>query len=145
MTPALFVGMVVSLVLTEFTGYSPGGIIVAGYLVQFIAQPVWFGGTVAAALLTYGLVAAVERRLLLYGRRQFAIYILVGVLISQLAMRLNMGGAFSDTGFLVIGYLVPGLVARDFARQGMVTTLLATALAVVITQIVLAAGEGVLW
>ena len=83
--------------------------------------------------------------MLLYGRRQFAIYILAGMLIGQGAMLLTRGGNYFDWGLLVIGYLVPGLIARDFARQGVVPTLLALALAVALTALAGLAGEGLLW
>ena len=44
MTPTLFIGVAVSLLVTELTGYSPGGVIVAGYLSLFLFQPLWAGG-----------------------------------------------------------------------------------------------------
>ena len=37
----LFSGIAVSLLLTELTGFSPGGVVVAGYLAMFIEQPRW--------------------------------------------------------------------------------------------------------
>ena len=141
----LFIGIVVSLLTAEFTGFSPGGIVVAGYLALFLGQPVWLGGTIAAAQATLAVGRLLERRMLLYGRRQFAIYILAGMLIGQGAMLLTRGGNYFDWGLLVIGYLVPGLIARDFARQGVVPTLLALALAVALTALAGLAGEGLLW
>lgn len=141
----LFIGIVVSLLTAEFTGFSPGGIVVAGYLALFLGQPVWLGGTLAAALATLAVGRLLERRLLLYGRRQFAVYILAGMLIGQGAMLLTRGASYLDWGLLVIGYLVPGLIARDFARQGIIPTLLALALAVALTALASLAGEGLLW
>ena len=98
-----------------------------------------------AALLTFAVVRLFENRLLLYGRRQFAVYLLAGMLVSQLLMRLTLGHALGDVVLLVVGYLVPGLIARDFSRQGIVVTVLVTALTVLITQMALLAGEGLLW
>jgi poly-gamma-glutamate biosynthesis protein PgsC/CapC len=141
----LFLGIVVSLFVSEATGYSPGGIVVVGYLAFFFAYPLWLAGTLAAALLTLALVRLLERRLLLYGRRLFAVYILAGMLIGQGAILVMRGGVLFDWGLLVIGYLVPGLIARDFARQGVVPTLLVLALAVAATRLAALAGEGWLW
>jgi poly-gamma-glutamate biosynthesis protein PgsC/CapC len=141
----LFVGIVVSLLVSETTGYSPGGIVAAGYLSLFFGQPSWLAATALCALATYGIVRVLETQLLLFGRRLFAVYVLVGLIVSQLAMMLSRGGAFFDWGIIVIGYLIPGLIARDFGRQGVVSTFLVTALAVVLTKLIILAGDGWLW
>ena len=52
----LFVGILVSLFITETTGFSPGGVVVAGYLALFAQQPAWLAGTVAVATATWGAV-----------------------------------------------------------------------------------------
>jgi poly-gamma-glutamate biosynthesis protein PgsC/CapC len=145
MTHVLFIGIVVSLLVTELTGFSPGGVVVVGYLAMFFAQPVWQLGTLAAALITFGLVQLLERRLILYGRRQFAMYVLTGILVSQGAVLLSGKQATFGFGLLVIGYLVPGLIARDFGRQGILATVAAMVLAVALTQLLVWTGEGFLW
>jgi poly-gamma-glutamate biosynthesis protein PgsC/CapC len=141
----ILTGIFVSLLLTEFTGYSPGGIVVAGYLSLFAGQPVWLVGTLAAALLTHAVISWLGNHLLLYGRRLFAFYLLTGILISQGGMLLSRSYTPWDSGFLVIGYLIPGLIARDFARQGIPLTLAITCLAVGITSLIALIGEGWLW
>lgn len=141
----LFSGIAVSLVLTEITGFSPGGIVVAGYLSMFIMQPKWIIGTLIAALLTYGLVEFVKSHMLLYGRRLFAIYVLTGILVAQAAAWLLMIRAVSDLEILVIGYLIPGLIARDFSRQGVWLTALWLVVAVVLTRLLVLVGESWLW
>ena len=85
----ILTGIFVSLVITELTGFSPGGIVVAGYLSMFATQPVWLLGTLIAALITHLLVRLLSNHLLLYGRRLFAIYLLTGILISQGGMLLS--------------------------------------------------------
>lgn len=143
----LFIGIIVSLLVTELTGYSPGGIVAAGYLAMFFFHPMWLAGTFIAAGLTFMLAMLLQSRLLVYGRRQFALYVLIGMLVSQGAMLLSRGGvnAFSDISLVVVGYLIPGLIARDFARQGVASTLLVTTLAVVLTRLAVLAGEGFVW
>lgn len=141
----LVAGIVVSLLLTEMTGISPGGIITTGYLALFALQPVWLAGTLVAALTTYGIMKLVERRLLLYGRRQFAFYVLAGITVSQLFAKFAATAGQWDMGLRVIGYLIPGLIARDFARQGIVNTILVMALAVALTSLTALAGKGWLW
>ena len=141
----ILTGIVVSLLITEFTGYSPGGIVVAGYLALFVNQPLWLAGTLLAAVMTHLVVRLLSNHLLLYGRRLFAFYLITGILISQGGMLLSRGRMPWDVSFLVIGYLIPGLLARDFARQGIALTLLATCLAVLLTSVATLLGEGWLW
>lgn len=117
----------------------------AGYLALFAYQPAWLAGTLAVALLTWGAVHLLERFLLLYGRRLFAMHLLVGMLFGQAAMLMGRGVAHWDWGISVIGWVIPGLLSRDFDRQGFLPTVLATALAVVIIRLVSLAGDGLLW
>ena len=82
---------------------------------------------------------------LLYGRRLFAIYVLTGILVSQIAGWLLLQSSVPELSLLVIGYLIPGLIAKDFARQGIGATTLWLAIAIVLTRLVVLAGEGLLW
>ena len=141
----LFTGIVVALALTELTGFSPGGIVVAGYLAMFLTQPQWIVGTVVAALITYGIIELIKNHVLLYGRRLFAAYVLVGIVVAQVASYLLLAAATLNIGLLVIGYLIPGLIARTFDRQGIFSTTLWLIIAVVLTRLIVMAGEGWLW
>ena len=141
----LFSGIAVSLLITECTGFSPGGIVVVGYLAMFALQPSWLLGTMLTALLTYGMIKMVESHMLLYGRRLFAIYVITGMFVSQVASWVFMTKSAADTGIMMIGYLIPGLIARDFARQGISRTVLWIAVAVLLTRLIVLAGEGAFW
>lgn len=141
----LFIGILVSLYVTETTGFSPGGVVVAGYLALFALQPVWLAGTIAVALVTWGVVRLLGRFLLLYGRRLFAMHLLTGMLLGQAVMLAGRGMTHWDWGISVIGWIVPGLLSRDFDRQGFVPTVAATALAVVVIRLLSMLGGGLLW
>ena len=141
----LFIGILISLLITETTGFSPGGIVVASYLALFAHQPVWLAGTLAVALVSWGVVRLLSRRLLLYGRRLFAMHLLTGLLLGQAVMLYGRGWAEWDWGVNVIGWIVPGLLSRDFDRQGFLPTLAATALAVALIWLVAMLGDGLLW
>lgn len=141
----LFIGILVSLFVTETTGFSPGGVVAAGYLALFAMQPVWLAGTTAVALVTWAVVRLLGRFLLLYGRRLFAMHLLTGMLIGQAVMLAGRGMTHWDWGISVIGWIVPGLLSRDFDRQGFVPTLAATALAVVVIRLISLVGDGLLW
>lgn len=141
----LFIGILVSLFIAETTGYSPGGVVVAGYLALFAMQPVWLAGTLAVSLLTWGLVRLLGRWLLLFGRRLFAMHLLTGMLLGQAVMLAGRGMSHWDWGISVIGWIVPGLLSRDFDRQGFVPTVAATALAVLVIRLLSILGDGLLW
>jgi len=141
----LFIGILVSLFITETTGFSPGGIVVAGYLALFARQPVWLAGTLAVALASWGVVRLLSRHLLLYGRRLFAMHLLTGLLLGQAVMLYGRGWAEWDWGVNVIGWIGPGLLSRDVDRQGFLPTLAATALTVALIWLVAMLGDGLLW
>ena len=141
----LFIGILVSLFVTETTGFSPGGVVTAGYLALFALQPVWLAGTLAVALVTWGVVRLLGRRLLLYGRRLFAMHLLTGMMLGQALMLAGRGLTHWDWGISVIGWIIPGLLSRDFDRQGLGPTVAVTALSVVLIRLVALLGDGLLW
>ena len=144
MESILFFGIVISLLLTELTGFSPGGIVTAAYLALFARYPRWLAGTVLAALLTFAFVSLLGRSLLLYGRRQFTIFLLAGMLFGQFFSWFNLQFLSGDGAVAVIGYLIPGIIAKDFFRQGVAATLLMLSLAVFLTCLAALAYEGTL-
>ncbi len=120
-----FWGVLVSLLYTELTGLSPGGIIVPAYLTLYLHDPWRIALTLGMALACVGIVRLLSRYMILYGRRRFAVYIMVGMLLKVL-----LGTVYRDIPLdlpnlsLSIGYVIPGLIGRDMERQGVVKTLL---------------------
>ena len=125
----IVVGILVSLVFSELTGISPGGLITAGYLALALSSPIKPLLTLAVALLTLGVYSLLSRFLILYGRRRFAVMVLVSLLISRLVTLLPLGSA----NLSVVGYLIPGILAKECDRQGLWVTLAATAAATAVT------------
>lgn len=117
----------------------------AGYLAMFAVQPAWLAGTLTVSLLTWGAVRLLGKGLLLYGRRLFAMHLLTGMLLGQALMLYGRGAAHWDWGISVIGWIVPGLLSRDFDRQGLVPTVGATVLAVALIRLASLLGDGWLW
>lgn len=118
-----FLGLLVSLGIIAATGVYPGGIIVPSYLVLFTHDPQRIVGTLLAALLTLGVYQVASRRLILFGRRRFVFLILVGALWA-LAWRTLLPSIFPlSVEFTVIGWVIPGLIANHFERQGVLVTL----------------------
>ena len=124
-----FIGLLISLAVIGLTGVYPGGIIVPSYLVLFITEPARIAGTLLAAWLALGIYRLASRWLILFGRRRFVFLILVGGLWSVLWRSLVPSFFPLSLEFTVIGWVIPGLIANHFERQGVLVTLgsLATA------------------
>lgn len=118
-----FIGLLISLAVIGLTGIYPGGIIVPSYLVLFISEPERIAGTLLAALLTLGVYTLASRWLILFGRRRFVFLILVGGTWAILWRMLFPGLFPLSVEFTVIGWVIPGLIANHFERQGVLVTL----------------------
>ena len=117
-----FIGLLLSLVFTGLTGLYPGGIIVPSYLVLFLSQPARIAGTLIAALLTLLVYRLVSQYLILFGRRRFVFLILIGGLWALLWIQVFPSLFPLSLEFRVIGWVIPGLIASHFDRQGVTVT-----------------------
>jgi gamma-polyglutamate biosynthesis protein CapC len=119
-------GIILSLLFTELTGLSPGGIIVPGYVAMCINQPFEIFLTVTAALCVMLAVKLASRLFFLFGRRRYALCLLLGILfkliIEHFLVLPLLGGR---TDIRLIGWLIPGIIASDMYKQGIPRTLLA--------------------
>ncbi|RKY84273.1 poly-gamma-glutamate biosynthesis protein PgsC [candidate division KSB1 bacterium] len=117
-----FLGLLISLVFTGITGLYPGGIIVPSYLVLFIDQPARIAGTLVASFLTLLCFRFASRFFIIFGRRRFVFMILLGGIWSLLWYQLFPFIFPLSLEFRVIGWVIPGLIANNFERQGLVVT-----------------------
>ena len=133
----MLLGVVLSLAYAEITGFSPGGLIVPGYLALSLASPRRILLTLCVSAVTALILRALSKCVFLYGRRRFAAAILIGAL---LALALGWLPGFS-VGDGVIGCLIPGIIARECDRQGFLQTFLGLAIVTaLIAAILLALG-----
>jgi poly-gamma-glutamate biosynthesis protein PgsC/CapC len=123
----LFVGLLLALLWAEATDISPGGIIVPGYLALDAGQPARLAATLAAALLTLLVYRLLSRYLILFGRRRFVLMVLTGAVLAQAWFLLLPHLAASPLELRVIGWVVPGILASNLARQKFWPTLASTA------------------
>lgn len=125
-TQATGIGIIASFIFTELVGLSPGGLIVPGYLAYFWILPFRLVSTFAVALISYGIVNLMGRFMVIYGRRRFMAAVLIGF-VAGWALELFLT-RIPPTGqdLRVIGYIVPGLIANDMMKQGVIKTILAT-------------------
>jgi gamma-polyglutamate biosynthesis protein CapC len=134
----IFIALVASLLFAGITGVYAGGIIVPSYLVLFVNQPLRLAGTLAAALLTYACYKLISRYLILFGRRMFVFMVLTGAVWTFCWIQLFPLLHPAALEFRVIGWVVPGLIANNFQRQGILPT---TAALVTVTVAVYLVGR----
>ncbi len=128
-----FLGLLVSLLFMGLTGFYPGGIIVPGYLALYTRYPLRIGGTLVVALITMFCYRLASRYLILFGTRRFVFMVLVAALWSVLWFRFFPLILQGSIEFRVIGWVVPGLIANSFEKQGIVVTSASIATATVVT------------
>ena len=98
-------GVAISLLFVELTGLSPAGLIVPGYLALCLQTPWRIVYTLAVAVAAWGIAKLLGNVMILYGRRRFAVMVLLSFAI-DLAVT-SLGLLAYDPG--MIGVLVPGI------------------------------------
>jgi poly-gamma-glutamate biosynthesis protein PgsC/CapC len=139
---ASFLGLMASLLFIGITGLFPGGVIVPSYLVLFVQTPGRIAGTLAVSLITLACFKLASGRLILYGTRRFAFMVLVAGVWTFLWLRLFPSLLPASMEFRVIGWVVPGLIANSFARQGILVT---TGSIVTVTVAVYFLAQAIRW
>ena len=146
MTPAdllvlsISVGIVVSFVFSEAYGLAAGGVVVPGYIALYLDRPLALGMTLATALVAFSLTKVLSNFLIIYGRRRTALMILFGFALGAWLSRVEFSQflfGIEGTETQVIGYIIPGLVAIWFDRQGIVPTLASLTIASVVVRLVI--------
>jgi len=136
---SLFVGMVCSLFYVELTGIYAGGIIVPGYIVLYLDQPLRILGTVVVSLIALLVYRILSPRLILYGRRRFLLMILLGGVITMVWYRVVPGYLPGVLELRAIGWIIPGLIANSFVKQGISLTLASLTVVTTLTYLIVKA------
>lgn len=160
---AIGVGLFFTLLLSQALGLAAGGLVVPGYVALQLTEPLSLVITLFAALITFLIVKVIASFAIIYGRRQTIIMILTGYLIAGLFdlfignlvnwadLQMVAGGddAQAQVGMLessvmmavmessIIGYIIPGLIAIWFERQGVLQTLCGLAVTAVLVRLAL--------
>ena len=116
--------LLVSLIFTEFTNLLPGGIIVPFYFALYLDDPVKIIATVVSSVIAMLVVKFLSRHMILYGRRKFALYLIIGILEKIIFTYFYFGNSYMFYNLsMTIGYLVPGILGREMEKQGVLKTL----------------------
>lgn len=123
-TLSIGLGLVASFAFMELTGLSAGGLVVPGYVALYLDQPGRVAATLALALATYLVVRLLSNWVIIYGRRRFMAMILVGFWLEWAFARIawEIPPLALGQEFRAIGYVIPGLIANEAAKQGILRT-----------------------
>jgi poly-gamma-glutamate biosynthesis protein PgsC/CapC len=119
----LFIGIVVALLYAEIMGLYPGGIIVPAFIALSLDQPLRVLLTLLAAGLSLLVYKVVSRYFILFGRRRFAVMLLLGGFWAQLWLILAPSVFAVSPDLRVVGLIIPGLLANSLERQKSLPTL----------------------
>lgn len=134
---AIGIGIAIGFLFYELVGLSPGGIVVPGYVALFINQPWRIIVTIGIAILTYYIVIFLSNYLILYGKRRFLSMILISFFVKWLVEGFLFQLPVTGIEIQSIGYIIPGLLANEMQRQGILPTLLATAIVAILVRLTL--------
>lgn len=131
------ISLLVSLIYADLMNIAPGGIVVPFYFALYMDEPMKVAATVGTAILSVFLIRLLSRVTILYGRRKFAMYIVVGILIKIIFTYFYVGNTYMFYNLsMTIGYLVPGILGSSMERQGMGKTLFSLAVVVLVIKLI---------
>jgi poly-gamma-glutamate biosynthesis protein PgsC/CapC len=139
------IGLVISLLFVEVFGVAVGGMVVPGYVALKLDEPLQVTITVVIALLTFFIVHSLSSFIIVYGRRRTVLMILVAYILVMAAQM--FGQVILPAGnaeAVVIGFIIPGLIAIWMDRQGVVETvcsLITASVAVRLILVIVLGGE----
>lgn len=129
----IIIGIIVSILFTELTGLSPSGLIVPAYIVLCLRTPERVIYTFIIAFIAWIISKLLNNFVILYGRRRFAMMIILAFFIDAI-----VGKFFTLlTVPSMIGILIPGIMASEFEKQGMLRSMFSLGIVVGIISIIL--------
>ena len=130
------IGMVLSLFLTETLGVTAGGIIVPGYIAMNLEDPFRLITTFGISILTFFAIQFISHFVLVYGKRRLVLALLIGFLFGYLTRtENNLLSDLTKADFVVIGNIIPGLIANWMDRQGVLRTICTVLITAGITKL----------
>jgi gamma-polyglutamate biosynthesis protein CapC len=134
---AITLGLVLSLLSYEVFGLAAGGIVVPGYIALHLSQWDRMGGVLLVSLATWLIVKVVSNYTFLYGRRQMVVCLLIGALLANFSRQFFVLTTTSATIELTaVGWVVPGLIAHWFGKQGVLKTSSVLLIAAVMVRLI---------
>ena len=117
--------VILSFLVTELTGLLTGGMVSAGYLAFYFSEPMRILSTFLLSALIALILRLSREFLILYGRRRFMLSILLSILFVYALEKAYFILSPLSLDLRVIGYIIPGLIANDMEKQGIIRTSIA--------------------
>ena len=117
--------VILSFLVTELTGLLTGGMVSAGYLAFYFSEPMRILSTLLLSTLIALILRLSREFLILYGRRRFMLSILLSILFVYALEKAYFIMSPQSLDLRVIGYIIPGHIANDMEKQGIIRTSLA--------------------
>lgn len=137
MNELIIISLLVSLIFSDVTNIIPGGIIIPFYFVLYLNDFVKITATLITSIACVFIIRFLSRYTILYGRRKFTMYIIIGIIIKIIFTYIYFGNSYMFYNLsMTIGYVVPGVLGRVMERQGIMKTLGALAIVVLIIAII---------
>lgn len=135
---AITLGLILSLLSYEVFGLAAGGIVVPGYIALQLTHPERLLGILIVSLLTFLIIKALGKYTLVYGRRQMVLSLLIGCLLANFSrhfLSFDIGGTTME--LQAVGWVIPGLVAHWFGKQGVFKTVSVIFISSVLVRLIL--------
>lgn len=135
---AITLGLILSLLSYEVFGLAAGGIVVPGYIALQLTDPERLIGVLIVSLLTFIIIKVLSNYTFLYGRRQMVLALLVGCLLANFSRYFLTIDLISTTVELqAVGWVIPGLIAHWFIKQGVFKTVSVLFVSSVLVRLIL--------
>lgn len=132
----LILGIILSILFYEMTDISPGGIIVPGVMVMYIQQIDRMIYTVFVSILTYLIVQFFAKYFIVYGKRKFALMIIVSLFVNILFSYTMDLLSINMLNVNIIGYTISGLIAYVMSKQGTFKTISGLTIVIGLLQLI---------
>lgn len=133
----IVLGVILSIVFYEIYEMSPGGMIVSGYFALFSNDYKRMIITVLVSLAVLGIGKLLEKHIILYGRRKFAIYVILTFVLKIFIRELDV-----TVGGDVIGILIPAILAQDIDKNSIGKTLPALIILTIVIKSIIMISTG---
>ncbi len=120
---AVALSVILGFCSTELLGILSGGIVSAGYLAFYLEQPFRIASTVILSVLVCYLVRLAQYKLIIFGRRRFVVTVVLSIILAYAWERSFYYFSGVNQDLRIIGYIIPGLIANDMLKQGILKTL----------------------
>lgn len=141
MVLALSIGLVLSLVCYLVTNLSPGGMITPAWLaVLLVTDPMRAAIVAGVVVVTYVVILALQRVVILYGKRLFATVVLVAVFLQVTVSLVLIDRYPTLVATTTLGFVVPGLIVYQLVRQPVLATLVTMGAVSGLTYTILLSG-----